>query len=355
MTRSYIGLISGTSMDGIDAVVASFENDALSLHATHAHPYPVELRGQLQAAIGDPDACSLDQLGALDRWTGECFLAAALAVIEKSGRDKQDIAAIGSHGQTLRHQPGGPRGYSLQIGNPATIAAGTGITTVSDFRRADIAVGGQGAPLTPAFHAWLFGKGSVPRVVVNIGGIANITTLPKDDAPVTGFDTGPGNTLLDAWIGEHRKLPYDDNGKWGASGTVIESLLRDMAADAYFNLPPPKSTGFEYFNLHWLRKFGIDDYAPADVQSTLCELSAITISNAIHRHAPSTKQVYVCGGGAHNDNLLLRIRRHLSEISLSSTEDAGLDPDWVEAAATDIHLFCRRGMAVNGIADCNGT
>jgi anhydro-N-acetylmuramic acid kinase len=333
MTDHYIGLISGTSMDGIDAVLASFSDDKLLLHATHAHDYPRELRDLLRKAIDKPDTCGLDQLGSLDRWTGECFRDAALALIEKSDVDQRDIVAIGSHGQTLRHQPNNERPFSLQIGDGATITAGTGIATVADFRSADIAAGGQGAPLVPLFHDWLFRSTDANRAVLNIGGIANITVLPAGDAPIIGFDTGPGNTLLDAWIAEQRDLPYDKSGQWAASGELLEALLAKMMADDYFDSPPPKSTGFEHFNLAWLREFGISDYDPVDVQATLCELTAMTIAAAIENYAPATQQVFVCGGGVHNENLLRHLRRKLSESVVSSTRDEGLDPDWVEAAA----------------------
>ena len=333
MPENYIGLISGTSMDGVDAVLASFENDALNLSASHAHPYPVELRERLQAATMKPGACGLDELGTLDHWVGECFRDAALSIIEKSGAAASDIAAIGSHGQTLRHQPNADHPFSLQIGDAATIASGTGIPTVSDFRRGDIAAGGQGAPLVPPFHRWLFGKAGSDRVVLNLGGIANITMLPGDDSPVIGFDTGPANTLLDAWISEQRKLPYDSRGKWAAAGKVSQRLLDAMLTDAYFALAPPKSTGFEHFNLDWLRSFDIDDERPVDVQTTLAELTAITVSKSIAATAPSVLDVFVCGGGVHNEHLMSRLRDYLPTSTIYSTEAAGLAPDWVEATA----------------------
>lgn len=333
MTDHYIGLISGTSMDGIDAVLATFSGGSLQIHTTHAHAYPSELRGLLQDAILSPDVQSLDNLGSLDRWTGECFRDAAIALIKKSGVDKSDIVAIGSHGQTLRHEPNGEHPFSLQVGDAVTIAAGTGVETIADFRRADIAAGGQGAPLVPPFHDWLFRSRNTACVVLNIGGIANITVLPMGDAPVTGFDTGPGNTLLDAWIALQRGDSYDDNGRWAASGSVIDTLLDQLSADSYFELPPPKSTGFEYFNLDWLRQFNIESFDPADVQATICELSAATISAAIDKHAPGAREVYVCGGGAHNAELMRRLDLDMPGKTVSSTKRAGVDPDWVEAAA----------------------
>ena len=333
MPEHYIGLISGTSMDGVDAVLARFEDDGLALLASHIHPYPPELRGLLKTVILQPEAVGLDQLGMLDRWVGECFRDAALALISSSGIDRVAITAIGSHGQTLRHQPNNEHPFSLQIGDATTIAEGTGITTVSDFRRADIAAGGQGAPLVPPFHDWLMGPKDKHRVVLNIGGIANITVLPAVDAPVVGFDTGPGNTLLDAWISTQRSSPYDRGGLWAADGNVNARLLSELLNDAYFDLPPPKSTGFEYFNLEWLKSFDISHEQPIDIQATLSELTATTVAKAIREHAPLTQEVYVCGGGAHNADLQSRLRRHLPETTVSSTADIGLDPDWVEAAA----------------------
>jgi len=333
MPEHYIGLISGTSMDGVDAVLVRFEDDGLALLESHIYPYPPELRGLLKTVILQPEAVGLDQLGMLDRWVGECFRDAALTLISSSGIDRVAIAAIGSHGQTLRHQPNGEHPFSLQIGDATTIAEGTGITTVSDFRRADIAAGGQGAPLVPPFHDWLMGPKDKHRVVLNIGGIANITVLPAVDAPVVGFDTGPGNTLLDAWISTQRDSPYDRGGLWAADGNVNTRLLSELLNDAYFDLPPPKSTGFEYFNLEWLKSFDISHEQPIDIQATLSELTATSVAKAIREHAPLTQEVYVCGGGAHNADLQSRLRRHLPETTVSSTADIGLDPDWVEAAA----------------------
>lgn len=333
MADHYIGLISGTSMDGIDAVLAHFADDTLSLRATHSHDYPDKLRRQLEDVKRSPAETGLDQLGQLDRWVGECFRDAALAVIEKSGAASRDVAAIGSHGQTLRHRPDGKHPFSLQIGDAAVIAAGTGITTVADFRRADIAVGGQGAPLVPPFHDWLFRERDSHCAVLNIGGISNLTVLPVDGAAVTGFDTGPGNTLLDAWIAKHRGRRFDQDGQWAASGTVIEPLFETLMADDYFQKPAPKSTGFEYFNLDWLSRHRTAGCDPQDVQATLAELTARTVAEALERHAPATRSLYVCGGGAHNRDLIRRLANRLGSMTVTSTADVGLDPDWVEATA----------------------
>ena len=333
MPDYYIGLISGTSMDGIDAVLAHFEENRLSLAASHVYPYPAELRKLLKNVILEPQSVGLDQLGTLDRWVGECFRDAALGLLGSSGVDRVAVAAIGSHGQTVRHQPGGERPFSLQIGDATTIAEGTGITTVSDFRRADIAAGGQGAPLVPPFHDWLMGRKDKHRVVLNLGGIANITVLPTVDAPVVGFDTGPGNTLLDAWISSQRDSPYDRSGLWAADGKVNVRLLNDLLDDAYFDVPPPKSTGLEYFNLEWLTGFDINEEKPVNIQATLSELTATSVARAIREHAPLTQEVYVCGGGAHNADLLSRLRSQMPETEVRTTADIGIHPDWVEAAA----------------------
>jgi anhydro-N-acetylmuramic acid kinase len=235
----------------------------------------------------------------------------------------------------LRHRPDAEPPYSLQIGDAATIALGTGIVTVADFRRADIAAGGQGAPLVPPFHQWLFGTGSGKRVVLNIGGIANITVLDSRDDRVTGFDTGPGNALLDRWIRVTNGKPFDESGAWAASGQVSDRLLERLLADDYFRLPPPKSTGFEHFNLDWLNA-RLEQSAPMpakDVQATLAELSARSIATSINEHASGTRQVLVCGGGVHNADLIERLRRRLPGADVTSTAAHGLHPDWVEAAA----------------------
>jgi anhydro-N-acetylmuramic acid kinase len=333
MSGFYVGLMSGTSMDGIDAVLVSFGEASVDIRAVHSEPYPQELKDALFAAIREPLDVALDQSGELHRKVGEAFLDAARAVIEKSGVAREEVAAIGSHGQTLRHQPNAVEPFSLQIGRASIIAAGTGTTTICNFRAADIAAGGQGAPLVPPFHRWLFGSGDSNRVIVNIGGIANITVLPADGDNIIGFDTGPGNGLMDAWISRHLGKSFDKEGEWAGSATVDQLLLGRFRDDPYFSLHPPKSTGFEYFNPNWLQEFATDDTDAADVQATLCELSAATIAAAITEHAGDTQEVFVCGGGVHNSELMRRLRGHLPEVSVTSTLSAGLDPDWVEAVA----------------------
>jgi len=259
----YIGLMSGTSMDGIDAALVRFGDPGVELLATHSHPYPDTLRHALGKAVMTPPDEPIADLGALDRQVGERFRDAANELLRKSGVDAAEVRAIGSHGQTVRHQPEGPHRYTLQIGNPGIIARGTGIVTVGDFRSADMAAGGQGAPLVPPFHDWLFGGVTTTRVILNIGGIANVTILGAGD--VRGFDTGPGNTLLDAWIQRHRKLPLDRGGEWAAAGRHADDLLERLLDHPYFEMEPPKSTGVEEFNLQWLQQFGVDRHEPIDV------------------------------------------------------------------------------------------
>jgi len=329
----YIGLMSGTSMDGIDATLVSFGDATLDIIATCQHNYPDELRRQLLAARSNSALRNYDDVPELHRHVGECFRDAANELLIHAGTDASLIAAIGSHGQTLRHEPDGIDPFSLQIGDPNIIATGTGITTFADFRRADIELGGQGAPLAPAFHEWLFYRPDQTRVVLNIGGIANITVLPCDDQATTGFDTGPGNTLLDAWTLHHTDRSFDRDGNWSASGSIIDELLAQLKADPYFEAPAPKSTGFEYFNLDWLVAAGVSDFDPADVQTTLCQLTADTIAAAIRHSAPDASDILVCGGGIHNGDMMDRLRAALHETPIASTATVGLDPDWVEAAA----------------------
>jgi anhydro-N-acetylmuramic acid kinase len=274
-------------------------------------------------------------IGQLDNWVGECFRDAALKLLSTAGVEPSSITAIGSHGQTLRHQPRAARPFTMQIGDANIIVAGTGITTVADFRRRDIAVGGEGAPLAPAFHQWLFSSPGGNRAILNIGGIANVTLLSSPT--VVGFDTGPGNTLLDSWIRGNLDRPFDQDGEWARSGTVSEPLLACMLADPYFALPAPKSTGFEYFNGSWVRsrisETGIERLAAADIQATLSELTARTVATSILQHAPDMDEVLVCGGGVHNTDLMGRLRSYLAGTQVTSTDAYGLHPDWVEAAA----------------------
>ena len=312
MSDYYIGLISGTSMDGIDAALVEFGDRSVRVIAADTLKYPTELAEQLLAVTRQPQDCTPDVLGMLDHCVGECFRDAALGLLEKSGSSPDQVRAIGSHGQTIRHQPDADRPFTLQIGDANLIAKGTGIDCVADFRRADMALGGQGAPLVPPFHDWLFRNQEIDRCVLNLGGIANVTLLPAASSRISGFDTGPGNTLMDAWCRQHRGTRFDAGGAWAASGTTDRSLLDQMSADPYFAKSPPKSTGFEYFNENWLKSFLSDDATAADVQSTLCDLTATTVARAIRTSQAGTAEVLVCGGGVHNAELMSSISELLA-------------------------------------------
>lgn len=333
----YIGLMSGTSMDGIDAALVTFGDRRVELIHCSRLDYPEALRQWLFQAIRTPAECAVDRIGQLDHWVGECFRDAALKLLDEAAVAATSVRAIGSHGQTLRHQPRAARPFTLQIGDPNIIAAGTSITTVADFRRRDVAAGGEGAPLAPAFHHWLFSQAGSVRAVLNIGGIANVTMLAESIDEVTGFDTGPGNTLLDSWIRDHQGKPYDAGGAWSRSGAVSEPLLAAMLDDPYFTQAPPKSTGFEYFNRSWLKgrldSPGVPAVSDADVQATLAELTARTVATSLLAHAPDIETVLVCGGGVHNDDLVARLKEYLTGSDVRSTEEFGLHPDWVEAVA----------------------
>jgi len=333
MSNLYIGLMSGTSMDGIDAALVRFADSGLDIVQTLQQDYREDLRRRLIVSRSDTSLRSCDDVPDLHHDVGLCFRDAARALLSLAKINPSAIAAIGSHGQTLRHEPESTEPFSLQIGDANLIAEGTGITTIADFRRADIELGGQGAPLAPAFHEWLFRNEEMTRVVLNIGGIANITVLHADDRETTGFDTGPGNTLLDAWALKHLHTPYDADGDWSASGSVAGDLLSRLTNDAYFAAAAPKSTGFEYFNLDWLDESVASRYDPADVQATLCQLTADSIAEAIRTAAPDANEVLVCGGGVHNRDLMQRLQATLPGTKIASTAIAGLDPDWVEAAA----------------------
>lgn len=337
----YIGLMSGTSVDGIDAVVVAMDGPGgIRILAHHSHPYPPILRAQIQGLTSTTlntarDGSEIERAAELDMALGELFADAANCVLAKSSLQAGQIRAIGSHGQTLRHGPRAARPYSLQIANPSMIAERTGITTVADFRARDMAAGGQGAPLVPAFHQWLFQRPDVARVIINIGGIANITYLPQAaHLPITGFDTGPGNTLLDQWIDQHQGHTYDRDGAWAASGNVNEPLLTSMLNDPYFSLAPPKSTGREYFHLTWLGRYlaTCARLPTADVQASLAALTIHSLTRAIQA-LDRVDEVYICGGGVHNPVLVQGLRQRLKPVPVASTESLGLHPDWVEAVA----------------------
>jgi anhydro-N-acetylmuramic acid kinase len=329
MAELYIGLLSGTSVDGIDAALVEFDDGALKVRAATITPFDPELRDELLGFMaGRYRGDAIDALGRLDRAVGEAFAGAALALLAQAGVEARAVRAIGSHGQTVRHRP--PR-FTLQIGDPNTLATATGIPVVGDLRRKDVALGGQGAPLVPAFHAAVFGSRDEDRAIVNVGGIANLTVLARDGA-VAGGDVGPGNALLDAWCQRHTGQAFDAQGGWAASGRVDEPLLAALRSEPFFGRPAPKSTGRELFSLAWLeRHLGARAPAPADVQATLVELTASTIADAVR--AARVARVYLCGGGAHNRALSERLAARLPGIPVRTTAELGLDVDHVEAAA----------------------
>lgn len=329
MAELYLGLISGTSADAVDAALVRFAPTP-AVVAAHSFPLPSELRAQIRAVT---DQTPLQTVAQLDVRVGHLFASAALELLHAAGRPVSAVRAIGSHGQTVWHAPSADPPFTIQLGDPNVIAEQTGILTVADFRRRDIAAGGQGAPLVPAFHREIFGRKAETHCILNLGGIANITVL--QDEAVAGFDTGPANTLLDAWIWASRGAAYDRDGAWAAAGRCQAALLESMLQDGYFRRPAPKSTGPEHFNLEWLQGH-LDAYGsirPEDVQATLLELTARSVADAVLRCAPNTRAVLVCGGGIHNRALMARLSALLAPVSVISTAAAGVDPDFVEACA----------------------
>lgn len=328
----YLGLISGTSADGVDVALASLDARP-RLHAALTYPYPEALRVRILTLAQGDGRIALDELGALDVEIAQNFAHAANALLARAGIASTSISALGSHGQTVRHCPRGSAPYTLQLGDANVIAELTGITTVADFRRRDIAAGGQGAPLAPAFHAAMLARSDATRVVLNLGGIANITIIPRDPgAPLRGFDTGPANCLLDAWAQLHLGKGFDADGTFAAAGSADQTLLARLLSDPYFALAAPKSTGREVFHLAWLQQhLGGLILAPADVQATLVALSVRSIADAVCAYAPDARAVLVCGGGVHNPVLMAALASALAPASVASIATLGIDPDFVEA------------------------
>jgi anhydro-N-acetylmuramic acid kinase len=333
--RLYVGLMSGTSADGIDAALVRFASDdphaACELLHGHNHPWDAPVRARLLALGQGGDCTSLDELGHLDVQVAHAFADAARDLLAAAGVPASAIHAIGSHGQTIRHRPDTRWPFTWQLGDGNVIAERTGITTVADFRRRDVAAGGHGAPLLPALHAALLRSTRESRAVLNLGGIANLTLLPRD-GDVRGFDTGPANALLDAWCAHHTGAAFDADGRFAASGQVDDALLARVLDDPWFAAPPPKSTGREQFHLAWLEaRLAACALAPRDVQATLLELTAATVADALLATQPDTARLLVCGGGVHNPVLLGRIGARLPGVVVESTAVHGVDPDFVEA------------------------
>lgn len=330
----YIGLISGTSIDAIDAGLFEFGLDRATLVAQHSANFPAGIKKQI-LDLTQPGPSEIDTQGSLDVALGEIFAEAALTLIDRAGVNAASIAAIGSHGQTIRHRPKAlnsdiPHPFTLQIGDPNTIAHRTGICTVADFRRRDMAAGGQGAPLAPAFHRAVFFDPTERRSIVNVGGMSNLSALGGTPDSTVGYDTGPGNVLMDAWIQRHRHQAYDHSGRWASGGTINNTLLHELLAHPFFHQAYPKSTGREDFHIGWIdaRLKGLS-FDPQDVQATLCALTATTIAKAIAQH--QSDAVYLCGGGAHNSHLHKLLAEQLPNQTIATTEELGIAPDWVEA------------------------
>lgn len=345
MAFFYIGVMSGSSLDGIDIALVE-QDDRPRLLATHYIPMPEDLRAELLGLCSSGQdelarACIAEQ-----KWV-QLAAKGILTLLSEQNMVAGQIRAIGSHGQTIRHEPA--RGFSVQIGDPALLAELTEVTVVSDFRRRDIAAGGQGAPLVPAFHEALFDDNKDRRAVLNIGGFSNLSLIELD-RPVTGFDCGPGNVLLDAWIQSQCGQSYDRDGAWGASGQVDPALLKSLLSDQFFMTKGPKSTGREVFNLGWLHHhlFQLPTLAPENVQATLMELTALTITESLQSAQSETKELLICGGGAHNVALTDRLAELLPDTKVSSTEAFGVDPDWVEAMAFAwLAHCCLEGVPAN--------
>ncbi len=329
MPALYVGLMSGTSLDGVDTVLVDFASESPNTLATLWQPYPDSLRQQA-LALQAPRLNEIHDAALLANLLARIYGDAVLALLAKADVPSSEIAAIGCHGQTIRHQPAS--GYTIQLNNPALLAELTGISVIADFRSRDIAAGGQGAPLVPAFHASVFGNPHSRRTILNLGGIANLTTLIPGQA-VTGFDCGPGNLLMDAWIEQNQGHRHDEDGRWAASGQTLPALLDSLLADPFFAANPPKSCGRDEFNLSWLAQHLAGSERTEDVQATLLEFTAITVTQAITRWCSNPEEVFVCGGGAHNGALMARLGQLLINCRVASTDFLSLSPDWVEAVA----------------------
>ena len=329
-----MGLMSGTSMDGVDAAVVEINEKSINVISKYNEPYDDELKQELLFIRDNKKSINLDDFARLDHKVGKFFGDVALSTIKESGIKSSQIQAIGSHGQTIRHQPRSKYPFSLQIGDPNLIADATKITTVSDFRRRDIANGGEGAPLTPIFHKFLFQNKTSDCVVLNIGGISNITILNHNSNKIKGFDTGPGNTLMDLWIKKHLNQNYDKDGEWAKKGKCDLNLIEAMLSDPYFSSQPPKSTGFEYFDHAWIEKYlNKKEYQAVDIMRTLLMLTVESIALHIERYASSADEIIICGGGAKNKILIEILKDRMKDKNISLSDHHGIDADYLEAVA----------------------
>lgn len=347
METLYIGIMSGTSLDGVDIALTHFPptTERATLLGALCMPFPDTLRDDL-LALCQPGTDEIRRAGLAGQQWARLAADGVSQLLLQHGVTASQVAAIGSHGQTIRHHP--ESGFSVQIGAPALLAELCGIDVITDFRSRDLAAGGEGAPLVPAFHAWLLHDPQQTRALINIGGFANLTLLAQD-GQVSGFDSGPGNVLLDYWAHRHIGQPYDANGAWARSGQVIPGLLQLMLDDPYFSRPAPKSTGREYFHPNWLEQhLRAARHAPVDVQTTLLELTARTVADAVSSCKPQPAAAYVCGGGAHNGLLMERLQRLLENCSIATTAALAVDPDWMEAMAFAwLAWRCRQRLSGN--------
>jgi len=321
--------MSGTSLDGVDTALVDLSACQPQLLAKHYLPFSNALKNTL-LALHQPGHNELHQAQLTGNALARLYAEATAAVLQAANIAPDQVRAIGCHGQTIRHCP--EYGYTLQIGNAALLSELTGITVISDFRSRDIAAGGQGAPLVPAFHNQILRHPDIHRVIVNIGGISNLSNLPPH-RPATGFDCGPGNMLMDAWCMQHTGKPFDDNGAWAASGNVLPALLEQMLDESFFALPPPKSSGRDLFNMAWLQNKLRGGELAEDVQATLLEMTCRTIAQSIQQHCVGATEIYLCGGGAHNQTLCIRLAALLSDCTVQTTNALGVDSDYMEAIA----------------------
>ncbi|WP_333608116.1 anhydro-N-acetylmuramic acid kinase [Arsukibacterium sp.] len=324
----YMGIMSGTSLDGIDVVLADIGPHAISSQASLLIPFSPALRQSLQQ-LSQPGNNEIELLGPTELQLAEAYAGAVAQLLQQAGVKASAITAIGCHGQTIRHRPDGQWPFSYQIGDMHKLAMLSQLPVIADFRRKDIAYGGQGAPLVPAFHRAVFHQPGKRRAIINIGGIANVTLLLPDNQ-VLGFDSGPGNALMDNWMQQINGQAYDQHGQFAASGQWQPALLQAMLQEPYFARPAPKSTGREVFNLNWLQQFSLSQLGAADVQRTLCRLTAQSIVDSLDAYQP--EQLYICGGGVHNKQLMADLAE-LQSAPVLSTEELGIAPDWVEAMA----------------------
>ena len=345
--KCYIGVMSGTSLDGVDVVLCPVGKRGIELAASLEYPFDSALKADVLRLIGSE--CTLEEVGKIDHRLGVLFAEAVTALIDRYDLDAERIEAIGLHGQTLWHAPSNETPFTMQLGDPNIVCARTGIKTVADFRRKDMAFGGQGAPFAPAFHRFVFGSLEGRTVVVNIGGMANITVL---DEPLIGYDTGPGNVLMDGWCSEKFGEPYDKDGAIAQRGEIDDAMLGAMLADSYFSQPAPKSTGRERFNPAWLKPFLRPDLRDDAVLATLTELTARSVADEVKRYAPD--RVLLCGGGAHNVFLRGRIAAMLGDIEVVRTDEYGVPSEWMEAMAFAWLAFMRISGQPVGLASVTG-